>query len=89
VVRAAAAAQRKYFFDSHGGLWVTCDPCEPGAMAFGPRWTAREADPREIWGVWETLHEYGTPRIGAGSLYEEVRRMGFLETKEDGWTYLR
>jgi hypothetical protein len=85
----AAEAAKEYFFDSWGGLWVTCRPDEPGAEAFGPRWTACLASPREIWAVWESLYESGVPRFSdERSLYSEAKGAG-RTYEEGGWTYLR
>lgn len=36
-----------FFFDSHGGLWATCEANHPEAEAFGPRGCARVARPAE------------------------------------------
>lgn len=36
------------FFDSAGGLWVTCDASHPEARAFGPCGTAREPSVEEV-----------------------------------------
>ena len=36
-----------YFFDTHGGLWVTCEADHPEAEAFGPSAGSRKADPAE------------------------------------------
>lgn len=32
------------FYDSHGGLWETCAPTAPGAVAFGPHYAARPVE---------------------------------------------
>jgi hypothetical protein len=82
----AAEAAKEYFFDSWGGLWVTCRPDEPGAEAFGPRWTARPARDGELAFWWESLYEESGPFYSEKSLYEETKGW---HTEQDGWTYLR
>ena len=44
-----------FFFDSHGGLWVTCEANHHAAVAFGPSGVARPA----------TLEEAGIRLPGA------------------------
>jgi hypothetical protein len=36
-----------FFFDSWGGLWVTCSVDHPDAVAFGPSGVSRKANPAE------------------------------------------
>jgi len=69
----------QFFFDSHGGLHVTCDPAVPGAAAFGPGAASLKARP-EQGGL--ALLEGETPWAAA-------RRVGRLMLSEDGgWYYL-
>ena len=85
---SASAARLRYFFDSHGGLWKVCSPDEPGAEAFGPRWTSRPATEEEISGFWSCVYdEAGVPAPGA-NLYQETGSLGW-HVEEGGWTYLR
>lgn len=52
---------RTYFFDSHGGLHMTCDASEPGAAAFGPSGASVQIDVDTPRGEspWETATRLG------------------------------
>ena len=57
-----------FFFDSHGGLWATCDGGHAAAVAFGPRGCARPATCKEA-GLEPLCWEEG------GGLHEEAPTM--------------
>lgn len=61
------------FFDSHGSAWVTCQPDEPNAAAFGPTGTARPVTEDEA--AW--LHLAGeTTHLAAAEAQQRVERAG-------------
>lgn len=71
----------KFFFDSHGTLWVTCSPSHPEACAFGPTMFSRPAQPTEA-GLNVTAEQtiYSAAR--------EADRVIFPE-EDTGWFLLR
>ena len=70
---------RIFFFDSHGGLWVTCAGDELGARAFGPRHTAREASAAEL----------GVEVPPGATIYRAAEDAKLIFHGGDGWTYAR
>ena len=50
-----------YFFDSHGNLWMTCEPDADGAVAFGPTGAAVQIDAVTVSGEtpWSTAKRLG------------------------------
>ena len=66
------------FFDSHGTLWLACDPAE-GAIPFGPTGCAREATEEEC-----TLL---LGRVSARTAHAQARQMGLVR-REGEWDVL-
>ncbi len=69
----------EFFFDSHGGLWVTCTGDHSQAVAFGPTGIAREATAGEV-----------KNRLGEseGTPYARAKAQGKVRDEEDGWSFL-
>ena len=77
---AAAATSPFACFDSHGALWVACDPEEPGAMPFGPTGIGREAAEEEV--------DQLLGHLGHGeTAYVAARRLGLVR-REGGLVLL-
>lgn len=67
-------------FDSHGALWVACEPDEPGASPFGYTGIAREATEEEV--------ERLLGHLGRGeTVYVAARRLGLVR-REGGLVLL-
>jgi hypothetical protein len=69
-----------FFFDTWGRLWVTCNPADHRARAFGPGGVSRPADPEEA-GL--------MPRLGE-TAWAAAERTGRLVRADDtdGWDTL-
>lgn len=61
-----------YFFDSHGELWVTCDPNDADACASWPRRAARRivVDVPDGTTPWAIAAAMGIVRPGDAEFYE-------------------
>lgn len=67
------------FFDSHGSLWLACEPTAEGAIPFGPTLCAREATEEEC-----TLL---LGRVSARTAYAQASRLGLVR-RAGAWDVL-
>ena len=70
---------KRFFFDSWGGLWTTCDGYHPDAQAFGPSGVSRRA----------TDQEAELPESPDQTPWSVANSLGRIEETEEGWSFLR